>query len=475
VAAETIDPRVARTLRYSIGDGLGNSVMVGAAETFFIPYAIFIGASDVVLGLLVALPILLGSLSQIFSEKLLDLLGSRRRLICLSAALQAASFGPILLVPYAAGWESPLILASVCAYWIFGMVSGPSWSSLMGDLVEEECRGEYFGRRNRHMQIALFLSLAAGGAILWAFKRAGNEYGGYVTALTLAAAARLVSLGFLALHWDPPVASPPNPRTLSMVRQSLRHRDHRILILFLSAMSFGVYISAPYFSAYMLRGPERHGLSWSYATYTLIMGIALITKFLFLPLWGRASDRFGARKCLTLASWIVAGLPLLWLTPYDRPSLHFAMICTVQVLSGFSWAGYELCSFNFLLDSATAKDRPRLVASMNTVNGLMTFLGSLGGALVVWLLWKSGFQPYFAVFLLSSLARYVVCTILLGSLREVRQVESCSYRSLLFRITGMRANLGPVLRFFLLPARRLTGLDAGTDTTTTGRRPGAGP
>ena len=59
--------RTRRTLRYSICDGVGYAVMVGAAETYFVPYAIFLGTDNFVLGLLVALPMCLGSLSQIFS------------------------------------------------------------------------------------------------------------------------------------------------------------------------------------------------------------------------------------------------------------------------------------------------------------------------------------------------------------------------------------------------------------------------
>ena len=76
------EDRARKTLVYSILDGIGYSVMVGAGETYFIPYAIFLGGSNLVLGLFVALPILVGSLSQIFSERLLLLLGTRKRVIC---------------------------------------------------------------------------------------------------------------------------------------------------------------------------------------------------------------------------------------------------------------------------------------------------------------------------------------------------------------------------------------------------------
>ncbi|MGH9362436.1 MAG: MFS transporter, partial [Thermoanaerobaculia bacterium] len=319
--------RIERTLRHSILDGIGYSVMVGAGETYFIPYAIFLGSSNLVLGLLVAFPIFLGSLSQVLSEKLLRILGSRKRLIALAALLQGLTLLPMLLVHFSPAYRGQLLLACVSAYWVFGLVLGPSWSSLMGDLVEERRRGEYFGRRNRCLQISIFLSLSAAGAVLWACNRTGEEYLGFAAIFGLAFLARVVSFVFLLLHWEPPMASPPHGRTVSMVIETLRDRDHRLLVLYLSLMNLGVYLSAPFFSTYMLRPPAEHGLGWSYAKYTAIHGIAMVFKFLFLPLWGRASDRFGTRKCLTLSAWIVATLPLFWLTRDDRPLLHLALIC----------------------------------------------------------------------------------------------------------------------------------------------------
>jgi len=445
---------------------MGYSIMVGAGETYFIPYGISLGASNVVLGLLVAFPIFLGSLSQLLSEKLLKALGSRKRLIAWAILLQACTFLPLMLVRWLPGWQSPLLLLTVCAYWIFGLVPGPSWSSLMGDLVEERQRGAYFGTRNRFSQISILAGLVAAGLILYVSARQGNEQAGYLAIFSLAAAARLGSLCFLLLHHEPPMASPPHGRTFSMVRETLRDRDHRLLILYLSLMNFGVYLSAPFFSTYMLRPPAQSGLGWSYARYTAVTGIVLFFKFVFLPLWGRAADRFGARKCLTLSAWVVCLLPLIWLMPPHHPALHLAAICLVQTLSGFAWAGHELCSFNFLLDSADPADRPRLVASMNIVNGLMIFLGSSLGALVVWAL-AGRIHPFMGVFFLSSLVRFTNCFSLLPLLREVRQVEAISYRSLFFRVSGVRAGLGPGVRFFLLPGTRPSkpSLHRGEETT----------
>lgn len=400
-----------------------------------------------------ALPIMVGSLSQIFAERLRLLLGSRKRVLCLCVALQALTFVPIILAHQFPSARAEWLLAFVCCYWICGLLLGPSWSSLMGDLVPEAQRGAYFGRRSRYLQIATFIAIVAGGLLLWWYKQGGFEYGGFVAAFCLAGLARAISLGFLLLHWDPPVQSPPTRRSLTAVLDTLAHPDQRALIFYLALMSFGVYVAAPFFSAYMLRQPEQHGLQWSYVTFTLVNGITVFFKFVFLPLWGAASDRFGSRKCLVLAGWLVSALPLVWIVPHDHQALYFAAICLVQTWGGLAWAGHELCSFNFLLDSARAEDRPRLVASMNILNGLMAFLGSMTGALIVSLV-PGGWNPFLVVFFCSAVTRFAVCAVLLPRLQEVRVVERISYRELFFRVSSVRATMGPVIRFFVLPAKR---------------------
>jgi MFS family permease len=216
-------------------------------------------------------------------------------------------------------------------------------------------------------------------------------------------------------------------------------------------MNLAVYLAAPFFSAYMLRSPEEEGLGWSYVTFTLVQGIAVFFKFVFLPLWGRSADVFGSRKCLVLSAWIVSTLPLFWLVP-GGPGLQLAMIALAQTWGGFAWAGHELCSFHFLLDSAKPAERPRLVASMNILNGFMVFLGSGLGAVAV-SVGPASVNSFLLVFFLSGAARFAVCALFVRRLREVRVVEKISYRSLFFRVSSVRASAGPVLRFFVLPAR----------------------
>lgn len=444
---------VRRTLTLSILDGVFYSVMVGAGETYFSPYAITLGASNAVLGLLLGFPVLVGSLSQVFSERLLALLGTRRRVLVLSVGLQALSFLPMIAVGL---WDAPgragAFLAIVCAYWVFQLVAGPAWSSLMGDLVPEAERGAYFARRSRFLQLATFLTMLGAGVVLTAFREGGRTQQGFAVVFLVAMGARLVSMGFLWRHHEPPMAAQPSRRTWTMVLEVLKNPAQRRLIRYLTTMNFAVYLSAPYFAAYMLRKTERHGLAWSYTTFTLVTAVVVASKFLFLPLWGRAADRFGSRKCLTLAAWLIVALPLPWLFPVTNPAVHLAIIVAAQVWSGLAWAGHELCSFNFQLDSAAPAERGQLVSAINAINGVMLFLGaSLGAALVESV--PEPWNPFFVVFVVSSTLRLITCVVLLPALKEVRIVEHISYRDLFFRVVAIRPQLGPMLRFFALPRR----------------------
>jgi len=445
------EERRERTLTLSIIEGTAYSVMVGLAETYFVPYALFLGGSNLLLGLFVALPIFTGSVSQLFSESLLGLLGTRKRVIATGVFVQALLFVPMILVHAAGSLRAEMLLVIVCVYWVCGLIVGPSWSSLIGDLVPETERGAYFSRRNRSMQITTFFGMVAGGMVLFLAKKGGAEMAGFCALFGAAAAARLISGSLILLHHEPPIQSPPAGRTLRGVADVFRNEDQRSLILYLTWMNLAVYMAAPFFSAYMLRSPEDEGLGWSYVTFTLIQGISVFFKFVFLPLWGRSADTFGSRKCLVLSAWLLCALPLVWLVP-GGPSPQLAMIALAQVWGGFAWAGHELCAFNFLLDSAVPAERPRLVASMNIVNGFMVFLGSTLGAVVVSLA-PSGLNAFLLVFLFSSAARFAVCATFAHRLREVRIVEKISYRSLFFRVSSVRATAGPVLRFFVLPAR----------------------
>lgn len=430
--------RIKKSLRYSVIDGSFAASMIGFGESFFPAYAVFLMASNIELGLLTSVPLLLGSLVQLFSHSLLRMLRSRKKLVSTMALLQGLMYIPILLVFFLGKEKITYLIVFACIYWIFGMVLSPAWNSWMGDLVSDKERGAYFGRRNKITGSSSFFSYLAAGYILHLYAPGTtSEYLGFVTIFLFAMSARIFSYVFLTKKYEPEYEAPPRPEfTFGDFIREARFRNCGRFVLYLSFMNFSVYMAAPFFVPYMLRD-----LQLDYMSFTVVNAAAIITKFLAMPVWGKASDQFGTKKILALTGFLMPCISLLWVI-----SSNFYYLIAIQMYAGFVWAGFELSAFNFIFDTTTPQRRATVVAYYNALNGACLFAGSLFGALLVKyneLFWSK----YFLVFILSAVLRFIASFMFVPRLKEVRVVEEIPYSKLFFKIIRTMSTAGVVFSF----------------------------
>ena len=64
--------KIKKSLRYSILDGSFWAIMFGFGERYLAAFAVFLKATNIQLGLLTSLPLLLASISEFFSTRLID-------------------------------------------------------------------------------------------------------------------------------------------------------------------------------------------------------------------------------------------------------------------------------------------------------------------------------------------------------------------------------------------------------------------
>src|SRR5690606_31190296 len=81
-------PLIKRTLAWSVLDGVLHAVMLGVSESYLGAFAVELGHREAALALLATLPPLCGALCQLAAPWLVGLLGNRKRLVVLGAALQ---------------------------------------------------------------------------------------------------------------------------------------------------------------------------------------------------------------------------------------------------------------------------------------------------------------------------------------------------------------------------------------------------
>lgn len=434
--ARRANDRVKKSLWCSIMDGSFYSAMVGFGESFFSAFAVFLGATSMQLGLLGSLPQTLGSVSQLFSNKILEMFGnSRKRFICINAFLTALLYIPIALVYFFGTLRVYHLIIFICIYWILNAILGPAWNSWMGDLVDENKRGAYFGRRNKIAGFVSFVSLLLGGYILQQFgKGTHEEYYGFVIIFALAFVSRIFSFIYLSKQYEPKYTRKKKAEFsfVEFIRRA-RFTNYGLFVIYLSIMNFGVYFSGPFFAAYML-----YDLKLTYMQFTIVTATALIVKFLLMPIWGKACDRYGTKKVLTLSGILMPLTPMLWIFSHN-----FWYLIAIQAYSGFVWAGFEISSFNFIFDTTTPEKRATCVAYYNVLSGIAIFSGAMLGGLVAkynHVFWSS----FLLVFLLSGMIRYMASFYFLPKLKEVREVKRISNKNLLLTVVTSMPTMGLV-------------------------------
>jgi MFS family permease len=444
------DPVVDRALRHSVRDGMAFSVQVGAGETYFSAFALFLRATTPQIALISTLPALLGSLAQIFSAWLGGY-ASRKRLVLAGCSLQALLWVPILLVPVLfADYAVGALIVLLALYHSANSLATPQWTSIMRDLVSERRRGRYFGYRTRLTTITTFVSLVACGLILHEFDTTGRTYLGFVLIFLVAFAARVISVYHVTFLHEAPVHTPPPDMHIEHWWRSLRSTGAIGFSAYFALMNAAVGISSPFFTVYMLRDLEL-----SYFEFTVLTGTSVFVQFLMLTTWGRVADIYGNRLILVVTSAMLPIVPSLWLLSDD-----FWALLAFQALSGLSWSGFTLSAGNMLYELVPQTRRAAYVAFHNVGAAAGVFGGAMLGAGLAALLpprtvlfgESQILSNLLYLFVISGLTRAIIAALLARRVRELRKPRrTMSPHALVMRITGFNAMLGAIYDFIGWP------------------------
>ncbi|MCB0325261.1 MAG: MFS transporter [Bdellovibrionales bacterium] len=434
------------SLRESIRDGKAYAVSIGFGETYFGPFAVFLGASTLFIGTRATLPPLLGGVFQGVSVWLTERFRRRRAIVSIAAYLHALTLAAMALIPLVihtpqASSVAVFVIAS-CYFLLAGCIA-PPWSSLIGDLVPARRRGRFFGLRTKYVAIYAFASVVAGGTLLDLFHRLHLESYGFVAVFLIAAVARGISAHALSHHAD--IAYEPAPESRFTFWQFIRRAprsNFAKFVFFYAGINCAVAVAGPYFAVYMLRELEL-----PYIEFMIIVASATVPQFLTVRYWGVLNDRFGSKQILNTCAYGVSVVPFLW---FFSPNPFY--LCIVQAYSGIVWSGYNLAAQNFMFDAVSPPKRARCMAYQNVVNGGFVFLGSmLGGGLATVLpkvIERFDTQhlapsPFLLLFGISGCLRLVCAGYFLSRFHEVRaQVAPKSAYPLVFRVTHFRPIVG---------------------------------
>ncbi len=426
------------SLTRSVRDGAAHAVTLGAGEMYLVPFAIFLGAGNLLVAMLASAPLLLGAVAQLISARALDQTKSRRGLSVVPAVLQGLWLLPIAALPWVAPERPALwLLALALGYHVCAGLVVPAWNSWIAELVPPWQRGAFFGRRNRVRTAVEFSCALAAGGLLALFRGLSLEAFGFLIIFVVAALARLASAREIHAMYEPPYQRPPASAAFTFrqfLYRSPRANFGRFTIyvaLFLAA----THVASPFFTPFMLRD-----LGFGYAEFTLASVTFIAAQAVMMQAWGRVGDRFGNRRVLKITGFTLPILPILWVFATDLPA-----VLVLQAVAGLLWGGFHLAVANFLFDTVTPEKRARCVAYYNTVTNAGLFVGASAGGLLATVLPDhaeleslglpliSGLQ---LVFVASGLLRLLATLALLPLVREVRPVEPGGMRAVVMQIVG---------------------------------------
>ncbi len=365
-----------------VKDGLTSQAMVTlTGGAFLVAFALKLGASNLVIGLLAAIPAL-AQLLQVPSIYLIQKVQNRRAISVVGAALSRLPWLLVALIPFLFSREGGLacLLAALTVNGVFTAAVSASWSSWMRDLVPQERLGSFFSRRlSLATALATALSLAAAVLLdLWGNYLPRYELHAYSVLFFVGCGVGMLGVYYISRIPEPRMA-PMQRGFLRLIIQPLRDVNFRNLIRFLGPWNFAVNLAAPFFVVYMFK---QLGMRMS-----SVMGLTALSQlmnFAFLRAWGRLSDRFSNKSVLAVSGplfmlcilgWTFTTLPG-WYT------LTVPLLIGLHVFMGISTAGVTLASGNIGLKLAPRGEATSYLVASNLVNSLAAGLGPiLGGRL----------------------------------------------------------------------------------------------
>jgi len=366
------ESQVRSALKNIIRDGVASQAMgILTGGAFLVAFAVKLGASNLVIGLLAAI----GPLSQLLqlpSIFFVEKIRNRRLITVVAAALSRLCWLVIALSPFLfpAKIAIAVLLILLVLVSAFGAVGGCSWNSWMRDLIPENIMGSFFSKRMRVATgVGVALSIVAAVYLdFWKRYFADQELAGYSVLFLAGFAAGVTGLFFLAK--TPEIRMPQfaeKQKILQLLSQPFRDENFRKLIAFMCSWNFAVNLAGPFFMVYMLK---RLGLSMSF-----IIGLSIVSQvmnFLFLRIWGRYTDRFSNKSVLAISGplFILSILAWTFTTMPEKYVLTIPLLVVIHIVMGLSSAGVSLASGNISLKLAPKGQGTAYLATNTIANSI---------------------------------------------------------------------------------------------------------
>jgi len=372
-------------LKHVLWDGIAGQILVTLTSgVFLVAFALKLGASNMVIGLLAAIPPLMQFL-QIPAIYLVEKIRNRRMITVITALVARTSWLFMAAIPLLLSANTALatFLTIFLLTAALNAVTSNSWNSWMRDLIPQERLGAFFSKRMTFATaVGIPLGLLAGYFIdHWKIAFPEQELVVYSILFSVACIAGLIGVFFIYRTSEPKMVPVEGPmHFFKLLKEPFKNTNFRNLIIFFGSWNFAVNLAAPFFTVYLL---ERLEMEMSYVIGLSI--ISQITSLLFFRIWGKFSDRYSNKSILLVSGPLFMLCILGWTftTMPERYVLTMPLLIIIHLFMGISTSGMALASGNIGLKLAPKGHATTYLATNTLVNSFTAGLAPiLGGKLV---------------------------------------------------------------------------------------------
>ncbi|SYZ72466.1 membrane hypothetical protein [Candidatus Zixiibacteriota bacterium] len=371
---------------------------------FLTGLALYLGASDFIIGLMAAIPYLMQTF-QIPAAFLIDRTGKRKEITVWNSVVARQLWWLIPPLMFLSGqWRLAALIGIILVSNLTIMIATPGWMSWIADLVPDKIRGRYFGYRSAAVAFSTITATIGGGLLLDHFHAINKENFGF--ALIIAIGALFALAAVILLNRVPDRTTRRVGLNWGHIIRPLKEPKFRHLMRIFIAWNLAIGVAAPFFAAHMLTN-----LKMSFTLISLYSALGAIVAIILNRPWGRLIDKFGCKPIATICALGISIIPLIWWIPREG---HLGILWFEAVYSGALWAGLNLAAFNIPIANSPRGERTTYLAMFSVLSGLAFFASSLIGGLLAenWshLHWHWGQQivvNYHLLFALSSLLRFL--------------------------------------------------------------------
>ena len=372
-----------------IWEGVASGAMFSLGSGgFMAAYALALGANNLQIGLLAALPFItqIAQLPAILAVERFR----KRKIIQIPAMIATqALWLPIGAVPFLIDTPGApavvVVIALLGLRGLFSSVWATTWTSWMRDLVPQDILGSYYGRRLAIITgVVAAVGLGSSFFVRWWESTASQDDAVLAYSLLLIGGSLVFGLlsPVLTVWTKEPLmpAAPESGRSaFAVLTEPLRDKNFTQLVRFLFVWNLALNLVMPFFAVYML---SELGLS-----LPVVIGFTVlsqITNIVFVRVWGPMADRVGSKTVLSLSAslylltilgWVFTGYP-------DSHALTLPLLAVLHIFAGIAAAGVYLTMSTLSLKVAPEGKATAFIGVAGVAASVGAGIGPIAGGIM---------------------------------------------------------------------------------------------